>query len=279
MLAITKFSPVAIGGIGGSGTRLIAKILKKLGLYIGDDINTANDNLWFTLLFKHQEAWDMAEDQFFELFQIFESTMTGRRWLSQRELSLVERLSQVSRETHPLDWLRRRAQSLKSRVEHRHTIETRWGWKEPNTHIFLDKLIRSSPELKYIHVVRNGLDMAFSSNQYQLRFWGHRILGENIQVNPWYSLRFWHLVHNRVNEIGRQMGPRFMMLNYDEFCRSPTNWIERLASFVNIGYARLDRLASMVIPPGSIGRYRKEDVSIFDPRDVEFVREMGFDTD
>ena len=43
--------PVAIGGIGGSGTRLIAQCLKELGFYLGGDLNQANDNLWFVLLF------------------------------------------------------------------------------------------------------------------------------------------------------------------------------------------------------------------------------------
>ena len=48
-------SPVAIGGVGGSGTRLIAQLLMELGVYMGSDRNDANDNLWFTLLFKRIE--------------------------------------------------------------------------------------------------------------------------------------------------------------------------------------------------------------------------------
>ena len=43
--------PVAIGGVGGSGTRVIAEILIQLGFYIGSDLNSANDNLWFMLTY------------------------------------------------------------------------------------------------------------------------------------------------------------------------------------------------------------------------------------
>ena len=32
-------APVAIGGVGGSGTRLIAAILRRLDYYMGDDLN------------------------------------------------------------------------------------------------------------------------------------------------------------------------------------------------------------------------------------------------
>jgi hypothetical protein len=44
--------PIIIGGLGGSGTRIVAEILKKFGYYLGNDLNIANDNLLYTLLLK-----------------------------------------------------------------------------------------------------------------------------------------------------------------------------------------------------------------------------------
>ncbi len=40
-------TPIAVGGIGGSGTRVVAAILKELGIFIGDNLNASNDNLDF----------------------------------------------------------------------------------------------------------------------------------------------------------------------------------------------------------------------------------------
>jgi hypothetical protein len=57
-------SPVIIGGVGGSGTRLIAQMLKELGFYLGSDLNSANDNLWFTLLFKRIEILSASDEEF-----------------------------------------------------------------------------------------------------------------------------------------------------------------------------------------------------------------------
>ena len=48
----SRSSVIAVGGVGGSGTRLIAAFLDRLGIYMGDDQNESLDNLWFNLLFK-----------------------------------------------------------------------------------------------------------------------------------------------------------------------------------------------------------------------------------
>lgn len=41
----------AIGGVGGSGTRAAAMLVRNCGAWIGDDLNLAFDNLAFTLMF------------------------------------------------------------------------------------------------------------------------------------------------------------------------------------------------------------------------------------
>ncbi len=43
--------PVIIGGIGGSGTRVVAEILTLFGYFMGHDLNSAGDILTYTLLF------------------------------------------------------------------------------------------------------------------------------------------------------------------------------------------------------------------------------------
>ena len=43
---------VAVGALGGSGTRVVAQIISDLGVDIGDNLNYPNDNLIFTALFR-----------------------------------------------------------------------------------------------------------------------------------------------------------------------------------------------------------------------------------
>ena len=60
--------PVIIGGVGGSGTRVVAEIINLLGFYIGDDLNPAKDNLWFLLLFKRPRWFRRARHDKHEIF-------------------------------------------------------------------------------------------------------------------------------------------------------------------------------------------------------------------
>ena len=104
-----RVAPVAIGGVGGSGTRLIAQLLMEVGFYLGDDLNEANDTLWFTLLFKRPEILRVAECEFAQSLDIFIARMTGGGACSAHQAALVRRLAASDRAPqHPSDWLRLR---------------------------------------------------------------------------------------------------------------------------------------------------------------------------
>ena len=77
-----EFAPIAVGGVGGSGTRLVARLLRDLGFFLGADLNESEDTLWFTHLFKRREVLDLSEGQFSELVSIFRTVMTSDRALS-----------------------------------------------------------------------------------------------------------------------------------------------------------------------------------------------------
>jgi hypothetical protein len=172
---------VAIGGIGGSGTRVVAEIVNRLGFEFAPDLNESFDTLWFTLLFKYSEAYNISDERFRCLYDIFRAAMTGNtsNLLDSQltnELLLAERSGQ-----HPREWLRTRLDSLLHLAPRQ--VSGPWGWKEPNTHMLVDKLLIVEPRLAYIHVVRSGVDMAFSDNQNQLRLWGPLALGPTSLTN------------------------------------------------------------------------------------------------
>jgi hypothetical protein len=198
-------SPIAIGGVGGSGTRVIAEILHAQGIYLGDDLNAASDNLWFTLLFKRAELFpddnNLGEmNQGCDLFvkvmmQAQDFGQDVEPFLTLQDRGFLNRLAAEDRLQHPKEWLKRRVDSIHLKFSGQQgdsTGDDRWGWKEPNSHFFVPYLKSRIPELRYIHVVRHGLDMAFSKNQNQLAFWGERLLGRPVDVNdPSDSLSYW----------------------------------------------------------------------------------------
>lgn len=273
--------PVAIGGIGGSGTRLVASLLSDLGFFIGSDLNPASDNLWFTLLFKRREILELGDSGFAELVAIFRGAMTAPAPLGPAALASVHALAARDRPAHDREWLRQRARSLVQWSAERHALPRAWGWKEPNTHVVLPRLAPRLPGLKYIHVVRNGLDMAYSDNQDQLRLWGPHFLElEDIEVTPRLSLKYWRAVHQRVLAEGERLGARFLWLNYDDFCATPDAGLSTLLHFLGVesNSGLRDQLRARVRPPPSLGRFRSQPASDFDAEDVAFAAELGFDT-
>ena len=270
--------PIAVGGIGGSGTRLVARLLMELGYFLGPDLNESLDNLWFTLLFKRPAILESSPDEFSRLARIFVGGMTGKPLLDEADAQLLDHLALEPRPPEfPVEWFQARVASLKS--ARKKPSPPTWGWKEPNTHIVIPQLRQCLLGLKYLHVMRNGLDMAYSSNQTQLRFWGAWLIGDKIEVTPRYSLKYWRLVHERILSLGLDMGVDLLLLDYDQFCLRPTEGLRRLLAFLglDISRARQSQLISHVHPPSSLGRFKQHGTQDFDPEDMAFARRMGYD--
>lgn len=237
--------PVAIGGVGGSGTRVVAETLIRLGLHLGSNLNTASDNLNFTRCFKRQD-WFMNFPDERELSAAWESFIDQG----------IEGENGVSANSGS-------------------TAVPRWGWKEPNTHIFLPFLFKNVPEFKYIHVLRSGLDMAFSDNQNQAKNWGQFILNTpcDDQITPTYSLDYWIAANTRALKFQQEMKENFLLIKYDELCKNPRRELAKLLLFVNRS-GNLDEYASHIYPTKTIGRHLKEDLGIFSAeqlRQVEMI--------
>ena len=246
---------------------MVAGLLARAGLFIGGDLNDALDNLWFTLLFKRRDIHSIDDDRFAELVDVFVSVMQGAP-LSNRQRRLVRDAAAIERPQHPPEWLAQRATSLTD-VSGGGPGKRAWAWKEPNTHVVLDRLRAAMPDLRYLHVARNGLDMAYSENQNQPRFW------LDAEPSPSVSLRYWVDVHRRILAIGAEIGDDFLFVDYDALCAAPTIELAKLQRFLGAGVV-LD--GSSIVPPASIGRFKAHGLMPFDPADVAFVAELGFDT-
>lgn len=270
--------PLAIGGVGGSGTRLIARLLLELGWYLGEDLNAEHDNLWFTLLFKRVEILESTDEEILGLARLFVDCMSGRGCRSSKNAAMIRSLAMADRSQHPAVWLQAREARLL--VASGAAPGQPWGWKEPNTHLVIDRLGQVIPDLRYIHVVRNGLDMAYSGNQNQLDFWGPRVLGDAMPPSPGRSLHYWCWVHRRVQRLGQAMGRNFLWLNYDRFCASPAEGMRLLLDFLGLSVSEAATMAltKLVVPPASIGRFKAQGLGEFAAGDLAYVRQLGFDT-
>jgi Sulfotransferase family len=275
-------APIAIGGVGGSGTRLIAQFAIDLGVYMGQNLNDYNDNLLFTVLFKRPRWQQSASaDEVRQHIRLFETCMTGR------SLNLLDytRLASACFQKRIMPWqesVDRAIQSIKSRKLIDSQQHLSWGWKEPNTQIFIEPIAHYFPRLRYIHVMRHGLDMAYSSNRLQLKHWGCHFgveMPTDEQLMPGTQLEYWIRSSQKTIQMGTQLlGDRFYLLNYDCLCLEPVTEITKLLQFLGVDRAeeRAIDLAQQVSSSSSMGRYRSRDLSIFSTEQLAKVEDLGF---
>jgi hypothetical protein len=273
---------IAIGGLGGSGTRAVAEILKKAGVFIGDDLNESLDNLLFTRLFKNPVWLAKANTSAIKRRIIaFEDLMKGNR-LSAFEI-LMCRNAFKTNETYPTE-----ASHVKTFMFNQLFFKDRvnvpiWGWKEPNTHVILPSLLDQIKGLKYVHVLRHGLDMAFSSNKQQLLNWGNMF---GIEAMPTEAedvlcrkqLEYWIFSTQRVISLQKNYPNRIKIIKLEELVEKPEQGITDLIDFAELLLkdSLLDELITIPQKTDSFGRYKEKDLAIMTIPLLKSVAELGY---
>lgn len=266
-------APVAVGGVGGSGTRLVALLLRQAGIHMGDDLNDASDTLWFSLLFKRREILDCDDAEFGLLVDMFVAALAGGQGLSPEMEARANELACHPRPQHSALWLRERCVSLLV-AGAQPARPGPWGWKEPNTHMVIERMWRHLPELRYVHVVRNGIDMAYSRNQNQLALWGTDPAAGQQPATPRRSLGWWCRVHRRMQRLLAENPERMYWLDYNALCREPEAEVEQLFAFLGLDPARAaPALDEVRAPPPREGI----DLAELDPDDVAYARSLGYE--
>lgn len=276
---LESISPVAVGALGGSGTRVVAEILMQAGIFLGDNLNDANDNLTFTCLFKRPK-WYMNSKKKDRIRNIllFQKIMTGEK------LSLEERLiyskAYFSNSNYTIK------NKIKALFRKKRTGDfIAWGWKEPNTHHYIKELSEVFPQLHYIHVVRNGLDMAFSGNVQQLKNFGGNYdiqFPEDNKQLPVAQLDYWIKANEHaINLAEKILKERFYLLKFEDLCLNPAFEIGNLLGFLKITLpeAVIQQLSTLPKLPSSSGRFKKVDLKIFSDYQLERVQQLGYGHD
>ena len=237
--------PVVIGATGGSGTRVVVRFLEALGVSLGRTLNESLDPYVFMSFY---DRW----------IDPFVAERMGRGALSRRERSKMARDLQEAVQTHLAD-----ANPVRG---------ARWGWKSPRSIFVLPLLDQAFPRMRFVHVVRDPRDMAFSNNQRQLVAHGPLYLREEERAEPLAirSALMWKRVNSNAWVHGASMGERYLLVRYEDLCLDGRGGAASLASFLGIPAEdrRLDEAASHVSAPSSIGRWRQEDPALVDRIDA-----------
>ena len=287
--------PIIIGGLGGSGTRVVAEILSLFGFFMGHDLNTANDNLLYTLLFKRPKWFynnHGNKEQLATGLSLFHKLMIKDEALALAEIFFLIRAT-ISMaffgHNHKKDgtgrWAISRLYNSLSITKSCKQEYIGWGWKEPNSHLLIKELPRNFTNFKYIHIMRHGLDMAFSENQQQLHNWGdfYNVKApSSLKEEPQASLKYWLKVHEKIIETTQSFRKdQFLLVNFDLLCLNPKTEISRIISFLDIDVDSHTFEQAIQLPrlPHSTGRVRQQDIENFSQKDLDLLTKFNFSID
>ncbi|HTS73383.1 MAG TPA: glycosyltransferase [Gaiellaceae bacterium] len=229
--------PGVIGATGGSGTRVVARIVQQGGMFVGSDLNRSLDALDFAAFFDRWVGRELAPGAAAEL------------------RALVAR-------------------------QHEEADGRPWGWKEPRSVYLLPFLAAELPGLRFLHVVRDGRDMAFSENQTQLRKHGDAVLGASDEPDELRSIALWREVNLQAADFGeRELGDRYLRLRFEDLCAEPGARVAEVLAFFGLEGDAERIAADEVRAPESIGRWREADpetVRALEERAGDALRHFGY---
>src|SRR5438132_10658070 len=225
---LLTLGPHLIGASGGSGTRVVARIVRHGGLFIGTKLNQAEDAIDFG------EFSDRWIDAFVGAAEALPESM-------QEEMS-GDLQAVLDKHVAPLG-----------------ATAQPWGWKEPRSMYLLPFFHRHFGTLKFLHVVRDGRDIAYSKNQNQLRKHGDSLLGtaEAEWSQPLRSMALWSRINlMRANYGEQNLQGQYLRVRFEDLCREPVPIIQRVWDFFGLAGDAEEVARLEVIPPRSLGRWR-----------------------
>lgn len=245
-------APVVIGGVGGSGTRVITQIVKKAGFYIGNNVGKANDAKDFFEFFKKwipvyllKKTLTELETQDKEFHDFF------TKWVS----------SDLLKKTTPGLENKEMISEFKKCVD-THLLptsgnKTRWAFKLPRTIFLLPFLHSQFPKMKFIHVLRDGRDMVYSKNEKMLVNFSKFMLNINDPQNPKDKLKFWSSVNLEAAKYGENhMKENYIQIRFEDLCQKKEETTRKIFGFLNVSFKDLTPFLKIIRPPKSIGRWK-----------------------
>ena len=262
---------ISVGGLGGSGTRVVADLLQKAGVYIGNDLIESLDNLHFTRLLKNPDFYYQSNraERVSRINLLLK--ISRREKLSSSETAFYKHAAKDNIRFCPFEETRIN-KSLAAPLLRKKTALC--GWKEPNTHIYCEELMNEMKDMNYIHVIRNGLDMAFSSNKQQLSIWGKLFdiedHGEKAQLDYWIEST------KRILALKDAFRDRILIVKYDQLIDDPQRRAPEILDWLDLSIAKgqmNEWIKNLTIPPS---KYQPEQLRLFDPEQLDFIKSMGF---
>lgn len=245
--------PVIIGALGGSGTRSFVSVLRQAGLWMGDWNDPKTEDAlamrvflarWFDSIFASIQADNPFPAQAVNAFH--DAIRVHRTGISD--------------------------------------VMVPWGWKNPRNMWLIPFYVQFFPGLKFIHVVRDGRDMALSKNQFLLQEHGDAVLGRQWRQNPTLAqLDLWE----RGNRLAQTSAERYLiqgnylLIKYEDLCTDPHAAVKSMFDFLEVPLSEeaLAACTKLISPSRRIGSWENSQalgLGNMETRVSDLLKQFGY---
>ncbi|TWB40454.1 sulfotransferase family protein [Nitrospirillum pindoramense] len=236
-------APVIVYNKSHSGSRLLAQMLEDQGVFIGGRLNESNDAMAILPLVER-----LVEDYYPDYQALWDQD-----WPVDLEALFVTAM-----------------------MEHLEGYDghSPWGWKLCETTYIVPIIAAVFPRARFVHLLRDGLDVAFSDHvPPQARFW-RKVYFNNGDIQGWRGLSMTNRayvrrphIYNALHwlnsvEVGRTYGAmlqgRYLEVRYEDLCRDFLPTSRRILGFMGLApdeAALMARAAS--VRKGTIGKHHR----------------------
>ncbi|MBF0287378.1 MAG: sulfotransferase [SAR324 cluster bacterium] len=242
---LSEQRPIVLMGRGHSGTRVLSWLCTTLGINLGTS---------------HDLATGDADDQKFTQ-QIKKITLNNIKCTKESDVK-----------TKDLYLFQKAVNGYYTRLN---CPEQHWGWKFPETYLIGPYIAKTFPQARYIHLVRDGRDIAFKRHLTDdpKRRLGKKILTDqdglkkphHLQAAISWAFQVDNFDHFRQSVTTEQI----LDVTFENLCLNPRGTAQHLCEFLGLTFtADCEHYIQEQINPGKVGQYLEND-----PKLVQEVEE------
>ncbi len=230
-----KTAPLIIGGMGGSGTRVYMAIAQAAG---------------YSMLATPAPVrpWTKEDHDNLLLMRLFYT-----KWATKYLCGELGRVGSLRMRAACRWWLWLSGPLSYGRG--------RWGWKNPRTMLLIPFFHGMYPNMRYLHVMRDGRDHAFHP---RFEYVTHReglMSEEECRLDaPLRKALYWSRAHQlTASDAQTHLGGNFMQSRLEDLCGDPANETRRIMNFLGVDDPGvISQAAKLVSTPRSLGRWKTE---------------------
>jgi hypothetical protein len=212
--------------MGGSGTRVFTRIARHAGLFMGGNVDRQEDS--------------RSMSPFYNDFANVYLLATGGLTAEARD-ALCSRFREC----------------LDDHLEGLPDPDHPWGIKNSRSILMLPLWHEQFPSMRFLHVIRSGLDMAYSETDSQVRRHGEAVLGAAADfTDAERMVLWWARVNARAADYGEaELGERYLRVRLEDLCATPKRIVRDLFDFFQ-AEGPIRRAVAEVEPPATLQRWR-----------------------